>query len=117
MLNWNTENVKGEAAKLLTELINDILVPCFIWRAGRSAEAIRAMATQTLYAIGDSCPTEAYEIFPKIGKHLSSLSEDDSPITRAYAIRCILKSGPFSFEDYHQLIKGYLRSNEFNGLL
>lgn len=107
MLKWNHENSQGESFNLLNEFIREILEPCLIWKAGREFGAIRAMATQALLSIGDACPNEAYEIFPRLGEHFSSLSEDDLAITRAYAIRCILKSGPFSFGNYNQLTKGY----------
>lgn len=114
MLNWNHENSQGESFNLLNAFVEEVLEPCLIWKAGRDFGAIRAMATQALLSIGDACPNEAYQIFPKLGKHLSSLSEDDLAITRSYAIRCILKSGPFSCEDYQQLTKGYqLRIIEF----
>lgn len=107
MLKWNHENSQGETMNLLNEFVLEILQPCLIWKAGRDFAAIRAMTTQALLSIGDACPNEAYEIFPKLAKHFSSLSEDDLAITKAYAIRCILKSGPFSFENYNQLAKGY----------
>lgn len=105
MLSWESDDIQ-ESVELLTIFIEEILKPCLIWRAGREAEAIRSMATQVLLSISDACPNEANEIFPKLGKLLSSLSEDESSITRAYAVRCILKAGAFSFEDYQQLIKG-----------
>lgn len=108
MLKWNHENMKNESIDFLTRFVSDILEPILIWRAGREAEAIRAMATQVLLSIGDACPNEACEIFPRIGKQLCSLSEDNLAITRAYAIRCSMKSGPFTFEDYHQLLKSNL---------
>lgn len=107
MLKWNHENSQGESFNLLNEFTREIVEPCLIWKAGQDFGAIRAMATQVLVSIGDACPGEAHDIFPRLGKHFSSLCEDDLAITRAYAIRCILKSGPFLFEDYKQLTKGY----------
>lgn len=95
--------MQDEAIDLLTRFIKDILEPVLVWKAGRNAESIRAMAIQTLCSIGYSCTTEAREIFPTLAKQFVSLVEDELAISRAYAIRCILKSGPFSYEDYRQL--------------
>ncbi|XP_031627918.1 dynein assembly factor 5, axonemal [Contarinia nasturtii] len=103
-LNWNHENMQGSAMNLLSIFIEDILEPVLIWKAGRNAESIRAMATQALCSIGCSCPDEAREIFPKLSKNLISLIEDELAVTRAYAIRCVLKAGPFLYEDYRHLV-------------
>ncbi|XP_055298477.1 dynein axonemal assembly factor 5 [Sitodiplosis mosellana] len=102
-LDYNHENMEEEALDLLTRFIKDILEPALVWKAGRNAESIRAMAIQALCSIGYSCTTEARGIFPSLAKHFISLVEDELAITRAYAIRCILKSGPFPYEDYRQL--------------
>lgn len=104
--------MQDEALDLLTGFIKDILEPVLVWKAGRNAESIRAMATQALCSMGYSCTIEAYEIFPRLAKHFVSLVEDELAITRAYAIRCISKSGPFPFEDYRQLTIGKLRKKQ-----
>lgn len=96
---------------LLTNFIKDIIEPRLIWKAGRNAESIRAMATQALYSIGSTCTAEAYEIFPQLAKHFNSLVEDELAVTRAYVIRCVLSAGPFAYEDYRQLMIGkYINS-------
>lgn len=94
------------AFNLLTDFIKTTIEPLLIWKAGRNAESIRAMATQALYSIGCSCSNEVREIFPQLAKHFIALVEDEVAITRAYAIRCVLKSGPFAFEDYRSLTIG-----------
>lgn len=103
--------MQDDGLDLLTGFIKDILEPVLVWKAGRNAESIRAMATQALCSMGYSCTIEAYEIFPRLAKHFVSLVEDELAITRAYAIRCISKSGQFPFEDYRQLTIGKLRKN------
>lgn len=95
---------------LLTNFIEEVLEPVLVWKAGRNAESIRAMATQTLCSIGCSCSVEARDIFTKLAKHFVSLVDDELAVTRAYAIRCILKAGAFTYEDYRQLIIGKARS-------
>lgn len=102
--------MEEEGLDLLASFIKDILEPALVWKAGRNAESIRAMAIQALYSIGYSCTSEAQEIFPTLAKHFISLIEDELAITRAYAIRCILKSGPFSYENYRQLTIGKTRN-------
>lgn len=105
-LNWNHENMHENTKVLLKDFIENMLQPLLIWKAGRNAESIRAMATQAIYSIGCTCIEEAQRLFPKLAKHFNSLIEDDLAVTRAYAIRCVLCSGPFLYEDYRQLSMG-----------
>lgn len=98
--------MQDKAMDLLSNFVEDILEPVLIWKAGRSAESVRAMATQALCSIGCSCSDESREIFPKLAKHFVALVEDEVAVTRAYAIRCVLKAGAFSYEDYRQLVTG-----------
>lgn len=98
--------MQDEALDLLAGFIKDILEPALVWKAGRNAESIRAMAIQALCSIECSCTSEAREIFPGLAKQFVALVEDELAVTRAYAIRCVLKSGPFSYEDYRQLTIG-----------
>lgn len=105
-LKWNDENMKGKSIDLLSDFIKDIIEPLLIWKAGRNAESIRAMATQALYSIGSTCTADAQQIFPQLAKHFISLVEDELAVTRAYAIRCVLSSGPFAYEDYRLLMIG-----------
>lgn len=98
--------MEEEAMDILSEFIKTTIEPLLIWKAGRNAESIRAMATQALYSIGCSCTNEARKIFPNLAKHFIALVEDEVAVTRAYAIRCVLKSGPFCFQDYRQLTIG-----------
>lgn len=105
-MNWNHENMRESTKDLLKDFSENMLEPLLVWKAGRNAESIRAMAIQALYSVGFACAAEAREIFPKLAKHFNSLVEDDLAITRAYAIRCILCSGPFMYEDFRQLSMG-----------
>lgn len=100
--------MKENAMNLLSEFIKTTIEPLLIWKSGRNAESIRAMATQALYSMGCSCTYEARKIFPQLAKHFIALVEDEVAITRAYAIRCVLKSGPFDFQNYRQLSIGML---------
>lgn len=93
----------------LTSFMKGTIAPLLIWKAGRNAESIRTMATQTLYSIGCACTAEVYEIYPQLAKHFIALVEDEVAVTRAYALKCILKSGPFCYEDYRQLTIGKKR--------
>lgn len=90
----------------LTSFIKTTIAPLLVWKAGRNAESIRTMATQALYSISCACAEAAYEIYPQLAKHFISLVEDDVAVTRAYALRCVLKCGPFCYEDYRQLTIG-----------
>lgn len=103
-MNWNNEIMREKAMNLMDDFIKVILEPNLIWKAGRNAESIRAMATQVLCSIGCSCTVEAHGIFPRLAKSLVALVEDEIAVTRAYAIRCVMQSGPFSCEDHRQLI-------------
>lgn len=98
--------MKETVLDLLTDFIKTIIEPLLIWKAGRNAESIRAMATQSLYSISCTCREEAYKLFPYLAKHFISLVEDEVAVTRAYAIRCVLNSGPFQYEDYRNLTIG-----------
>lgn len=113
MLNWNQQLnlTHTESVKLLVEFLDEIILPCLIWRAGRNAESIRTMATQALCAIGDAAPIEANEMFPKLATHFISLSEDNIAITRVYAIRCLLKCGAVPYEDYRTLTTSKINTN------
>lgn len=91
---------------LLTSFVKTTIAPLLIWKAGRNAESIRTMATQTLYSISCACTAEVYQIYPQLAKHFIALVEDEVAVTRAYALRCVLKSGPFCYEDYRQLTIG-----------
>lgn len=102
--------MQEKSLDLISNFIENILEPNLVWKAGRNAESIRAMAIQVLCSIGCSCIIEVRQIFPKLAKHFNSLVEDELAITRAYAIRCMMKSGPFAYEDYRQLVIGKLNN-------
>lgn len=89
--------------QLLEPFVEEILEPCLIWKAGRSAESIRTMATQALCAIGQAAPDESKLIFPKYTVILNALVDDSNAITRTYALRTIMASGPFTPKEYSEL--------------
>lgn len=98
--------MRGNSVQILTDFTSIILEPLLIWKAGRNAESTRAIATQVLYSIADTCPTEAAEILPKLAKQLICLVEDDFAVTRSYAVRCAMNSGPLLFQDYRAMMIG-----------
>lgn len=98
--------MKPNVEEYLTNFMETTIAPLLVWKAGRNAEAVRTMATQTLYSISSACSTAAFGIYPQFAKHFIALVEDDVAVTRAYALRCILHSGPFCYEDYRQLTIG-----------
>jgi len=102
MLNWNLTMKEefNENLELLTNFINDIIVPVFTWKAGRSAESIRAMAISSLCSATQGAPKETALILPELIQHLINLVDDNNIATRSYTLRTIMKSGPVSF---HQL--------------
>lgn len=108
ILKWNDGNVNEQQEKIIRVIIDEIVQPYLIWKAGREAEAVRAMAIQALCSFGDACSTQVQSIFPQLVTHFQSLIDDNLAITRAYTIRCIMKSGPFAYEGYRQMMTGYL---------
>lgn len=101
--------MEKNAMELLTSFVKGTIAPLLIWKAGRNSESIRTMATQTLYSISCACPAEVYEIYPQLAKQFIALVEDEVAVTRAYTLKCVLKSGPFCYEDYRQLTIGKKR--------
>ncbi|XP_063972543.1 dynein axonemal assembly factor 5 [Diachasmimorpha longicaudata] len=96
----------------LVEFLNDILLPCLVWTAGRSAEALRTAAVGCLCALLEESADEqidqfethncnnrmntifsSNEIFSPIFKQvkpiLVSLIDDNSRKTRLFALRAI----------------------------
>lgn len=96
----------SESEHLLNEFVDEIIVPNLVWQAGRHAESVRVALMQVLCSIGDSATAEAPLIFQQLATQLSSLAENECALTRAYAIRCILKCDDLPYNDYEHLVPG-----------
>lgn len=83
--------------------MDEVIEPCLTWRAGRSAESIRTMATQALCAMTQGAPEECKSILPKYAVLLNTLIDDNNAITRTYSLRVIMMSGPFTAPEYSNL--------------
>lgn len=109
MLNWaKTMNflTTAENEKSLQGFIDEIIVPNLVWKPGRHAESVRVVVMQVLCSIGDAATMESHNIFRKLAPQLASLAENDCALTRAYAMRCILKCEQLPYDDYKQLVQG-----------
>lgn len=106
ILKWDDANPNKQNDHNIPSIIDDIILPHLIWKAGREAESVRAMAIQALCTFGDICSSQVQSIFPQLVTQFASLIDDNVAITRAYTIRCILKSGPFKYEGYRQMMTG-----------
>lgn len=100
------DDTDADKHDIVDYIIGDILRPQLVWRAGREAESVRAMATQALCAVGDSCAAQVAAMFPQMVAQLLALIDDNIAITRAYAIRCVMQSGPFKYDDYRSAMTG-----------
>lgn len=114
MLNWTSSMSLPilESTEYLREFIKAIVEPPLIWRAGRSAESLRAMAAGVLCSMSQGAVAETTTIFPEIASHFSQLIEDNSVVTRAYGLRCVLITGPLTIEKLRPLALG-----KFNAFL
>lgn len=109
MLNWTktmTYATTIESQESLQGFVDEILLPNLVWRPGRHAESVRVVVMQVLCSIGDTADTESRKIFRKLVTHLASLAENDCALTRAYAMRCILKCDQLPYDDYKLLVPG-----------
>ncbi|XP_015127781.1 dynein assembly factor 5, axonemal [Diachasma alloeum] len=103
---------KEDLNGFLVEFLSDILMPCLVWVAGRSAEALRTAAIGCLCSLLDESPGkqidtfESHEckeemdtifsnkqlflsIFKQVRPILISLIDDNSRKTRLFALRAI----------------------------
>lgn len=109
MLNWAktmNHSTTAENEKSLQGFVDEIIVPNLIWRPGRHAESVRVVAMQVLCSIGVVADTESRSIYQNLVPQLASLAENDYALTRAYAMRCILKCDQLPYEEYKQLVPG-----------
>lgn len=105
-MNWKTDmstTPLEERTDLLKLFVKEAIEPCLIWKAGRSAESVRTMATQVLNAMAQGAPEECASILPAYAVIMHSLIEDNNAITRTYALRSIMNSGPFTAKEYSDL--------------
>lgn len=96
----------AENEKAMHGFVEEIIVPNLVWRPGRHAESVRVVAMQVLCSIGEVANVDSRSIFQELISQLSSLAENDCALTRAYAMRCILKCDQLPYEDYKQLVPG-----------
>lgn len=90
MLDWNKSINSEKSCDLLENFIDEIITPSLIWKAGKSSESLRTMATACLCSITQGAPIESEKIFPKLTTQFVALIEDNSIATRNYALKCIL---------------------------
>lgn len=106
MIDW-TQNMQkaplAERTEFISSFMQEIFEPCLTWQAGRSAESIRTMTTQALCAMAQGASDECKTIFPKYGVIFNALMDDSNAVTRTYALRALMKSGPFATEEYSKL--------------
>ena len=93
---------------LLRQLIKDTVEPYLIWHAGKNAESVRAMATSVLCAMVERSPEEAQAIIPDFVVQLTGLIDDNSVVTRAYALRSLFSCGPIDVNSLKTLAFGKL---------
>lgn len=108
MLNWTSSMALPvpESTDYLREFVKTIVEPPLVWRAGRSAESLRAMAAGVLCSMSQGAVAETSAIFPEIAVHFSQLIEDNSVVTRAYGLRCVLATGPLTIDKLRPLALG-----------
>lgn len=102
-MNYSTT---AENERTLNGFVDEIIVPNLVWRPGRHAESVRVVAMQVLCSIGDVPNIDPRSLFQNLISQLSSLAENDCALTRAYAMRCILKCDELPYGDYKQLLPG-----------
>ncbi len=115
-----SEQSLGSAEKLhpyIALIVNDMLLPNCVWRAGRTAAAIRTMAVSSLWAVmqggilnRDNLPG----LINGLVKQLQSIMEDDVQMTRLVSCRVLAAilecSGSDLDQDYlHNLYPDLLK--------
>lgn len=108
MLTWSTsmDQPIDQSTLALRHFIQKLIEPVMVWRAGRNAEALRAIATTALCSASQGAETEVEGIFAEMGVHFVALVEDNNVVTRAYALRCLFKCGPMPMERMKPLMLG-----------
>lgn len=89
--------------------IDQCLLKSIIWKAGRSNEAIRSIATVALYALLESVGDTAVSVIPGYVKYLIGLMEDQSVSTRQYSTRILTLIGPMEVQHLKQASQGKKR--------
>lgn len=106
LMSWTTDmstTSLEERTELLQSFMKDVLEPCLTWMAGRSAESVRTMATQAMCAMAQGAPEESKSILSGHAIILNALIDDNNAVTRTYALRSTMKSGPFTLKEYSEL--------------
>lgn len=112
MLHWSEsmDLPVEQSTAALHEFIRKIVEPVLTWRAGRNAEALRAIATTALCSASQGAETEVEVIFGGMGVQFVALIEDNNVVTRAYGLRCLFKCGPMPMEQMKPLMLGEFSS-------
>lgn len=108
MLTWSQSMHQPleKSTELLRVFIQQVIEPNLVWRAGRNAEALRAMGAAVLCSASQGAEHEVGQIFPAMGIHFVALVDDNNVVTRAYALRCLFKCGPMAIEQLKPLMLG-----------
>lgn len=110
MLNWTHTMAQPATSSTaaLRHFIKLIIEPVLLWRAGRNAEALRAIATTALYSASQGAASEVRVIFSEMGVHFVALVEDNNVVSRAYALRCLFGCGAMPVQQMRPLMLGEL---------
>ncbi|GAB0088017.1 Dynein assembly factor 5, axonemal [Sergentomyia squamirostris] len=110
MLKWQETvhtSLEGRIA-LLRGFLDTNITPGLIWKAGFSAESIRAMCATVVAAAAQGAPEESFIVVPEIADHLIALLDDNLVVIRKYAIVALLASGPLPYDHLRLLAFGLL---------
>ncbi|XP_059621493.1 dynein axonemal assembly factor 5 [Phlebotomus argentipes] len=110
MLKWRetiVTSLEGRVA-LLRGFLDTNIVPGLVWKAGFSAESIRAMCVTVVAAAARGADEECFVIIPEIADHLIALLDDNLVVIRKYALAALMASGPLPYEPLRLMAFGFL---------
>uniref|UniRef100_H3DKT4 Dynein axonemal assembly factor 5 n=1 Tax=Tetraodon nigroviridis TaxID=99883 RepID=H3DKT4_TETNG len=88
----NSLDSQGNFHKVSEKFLSDILLPNLVWRAGRTASAVRTAALSSLLALlhgGSITPGQLLCLLEKLSPVLLSALEDDARMSRLFACRSV----------------------------
>ncbi|KAF5896969.1 dynein assembly factor 5, axonemal-like, partial [Clarias magur] len=88
----NTLDSQGQFCKYLEVFLQELLFPNLVWRAGRTAAAVRTSALSCLLAMlqgGSLSKEQVLKMETEFSACLISALEEDSPLSRLFASRSI----------------------------
>uniref|UniRef100_A0A1B0DE37 Dynein axonemal assembly factor 5 TPR repeats domain-containing protein n=1 Tax=Phlebotomus papatasi TaxID=29031 RepID=A0A1B0DE37_PHLPP len=110
MLKWPETihtSLEGRVA-MLRAFLDTNIVPGLVWKAGFSAESIRAMCATVVAAAARGAPEESFIIVPDIVDHLIVLLDDNLVVIRKYAIASLMASGPLLYDQLRLMAFGFM---------